>query len=69
MNNFKLKQFVVSFLIILILGILINLIFYNWEHIKSGSSFSQYTIPKIRIINWAILSLVIAFLRTRRGDK
>lgn len=67
MNNYKLKQFVVSFLLILVFGIVVNLLFHNWAHIKGGSSLSEYTIPTNRIITWVAFSLVIAFVRTRRG--
>jgi hypothetical protein len=69
MNNYKLKQFVVSFLLILIFGIVVNLLFHNWNLIKTGASLSEYTIPTNRIITWFAFSLIIAFVRTRRGDK
>jgi hypothetical protein len=67
MNNYRLKQFVVSFFLILIFGIIVNLLFENWGNIKTGASLSQYTIPTSRIITWVAFSVIIAFVRTRRG--
>jgi hypothetical protein len=69
MINYRLKQFVVSFILILVFGIAVNILVYNWEHIKGGSSLSEYTVPKNRIITWIAFSVIIAFMRTRRGDK
>lgn len=69
MNNYKLKQFVVSFIIILVFGLIFNLLFHNWGLIKTGASLSEYTIPTNRIITWTAFSLIIAFVRTRRDNQ
>lgn len=67
MNNYKFKQFVVSFILIMVFGIVVNLLFHNWVLIKTGASLSEYTIPTNRIITWFAFSVIIAFIRTRRG--
>lgn len=64
----KVKRFLVSFSIILVMGILFNVLFYNWDLVKSGTSLKEYSLPKQRIISWTAISLVIAFMRTRRGE-
>lgn len=69
MNNYRLKQFVVSFFLILIFGIVVNILFENWGNIKTGAPLSQYTITTSRIITWVIFSVIIAFVRTRRGER
>ncbi len=69
MNNYKLKQFVVSFILILVFGLFVNLFFHNWSLMKTGASLSEYTIPTNRVITWFAFSIIIAFIRTRRGDK
>jgi small-conductance mechanosensitive channel len=64
----KVKRFSISFFIIFVMGILFTTLFYNWTLVKSGAALTAYSLPMQRIISWAAISLIIAFMRTRRGE-